>query len=80
MNLNDEKTLVLKSLLKPVLISLVVGSLVSSYLTYRYMKVNYVEIHSSEVGGFIFKDNKVYNLAEVNGLDIKLSVAKPGAK
>lgn len=36
-----------------------------------FLNMNYV--HESPIGGFVFKDNKVYNLCEIDGTDVKLT-------
>ena len=36
-----------------------------------FLNMNY--IHESPIGGFVFKDDKVYNLCEVDGTDVKLT-------
>jgi len=45
-----------------------VGILIGGGVVYRYFNVNYYEIHTSNIGGFIFKNNKVYSLEEIKDL------------
>jgi hypothetical protein len=62
--------------IKAILLSLLIGIIIGSYTAYNAITTNYVEVHPSEVGGFVFKDNKVYNLCEVNGFDVKMVMGK----
>lgn len=46
-------------------ILLIIGILIGVGVTYKYITNNYYEVHNSNIGGFIFKNNKIYSLEEL---------------
>lgn len=47
------------------IIILFIGITIGAFISYRYVTTNYYEVHSSNIGGFIFKQGKVYSLEEL---------------
>lgn len=41
------------------------GIVIGSFATYRTVTTHYYEVHNSNIGGFIFKNNKIYSLEEL---------------
>ena len=50
----------------------VLGLIVGGFIVYT----NTLYVHESPVGGFVFKDSKVYNLCEIDGMNVVLSNVK----
>lgn len=63
-----------KSILAPdlklthFLICIIIGILLGTIITYRTMAVDHVRLYKSNIGYFVFKDNKVYNLSELKNI------------
>ena len=47
---------------------LIFGILLGSLVTYRMMVNDHVHLYKSNIGYFVFKDNKIYNLSELKNI------------
>lgn len=47
---------------------IIIGILLGTIVTYRTMSVDHVRLYKSNIGYFVFKDNKVYNLSELKNI------------
>lgn len=50
------------------IVSVVVGMIIGATVVYTYMSAKYYEVHTSNIGGFIFKQGKVYSLEELKDI------------
>ena len=49
-------------------ICLIIGISLGSLITYRAMVNDHVHLYKSNIGYFVFKDNKIYNLSELKNI------------
>lgn len=54
--------------LRSFIIGLVIGGLTAGYSVFNHLESRYVRVHDSNIGGFVFKNGKVYNLSELKNL------------
>jgi hypothetical protein len=54
--------------LKSFIIGLMVGSFIVGCSIYYHLESHYVQVHDSNIGGFVFKDGKAYQLSELKSL------------
>jgi len=49
-------------------VCLIIGISIGTLITYKAMVNDHVRLYKSNIGYFVFKDNKVYNLSELKNI------------
>lgn len=50
------------------LTGLLFGAMVAGGLVYTHMTHDYIKVYKTNIGGFVFYNNKIYNLSELKNL------------